>query len=342
MLSQTVNMGFEKKHSTEYTAIELVDRVMEKLDRNKVPFNIYIDLSKAFDMIDHKILLFKLHHYGIRNGALNLLKNYFTGRKQYCHFKNKDSSLVNIHKGVPQGSILGPLLFILYINDFIYSSDRFQFLMYADDTTLFSTYDKFENIDDKTIETIQTNINKELFLIVAWLHCNKLLINTTKTKMTIFHTPHREVIYPKIKINNTSVEIVGEFKFLGIFIDKHLKWSTHIEFIANKVSKYIGVINRLKHTLPPRVLLTLYNTLILPHLNYGLVLWGHRTNAFSSFKKEQFVQFLILNLMGTQNQYVNYSAYLNCQTCITFSFIKCIIKSKEKLSHNILLQSFLR
>ena len=165
MLSQTVNMGFKKKHSTEYTAIELVDRVMEKLDRNKVPFNIYIDLSKAFDMIDHKILLFKLHHYGIRNRALNLLKNYFTGRKQYCHFKNKDSSPLNIHKGVPQGSILGPLLFILYINDFIYSSDRFQFLMYADDTTLFSTYDKFENIDDKTIETIQTNIDKELFLI---------------------------------------------------------------------------------------------------------------------------------------------------------------------------------
>ena len=266
--------GFRKKHSTEYTAIELVDRIMEKLDRNKVPFNIYIDLSKAFDMIDHNILLFKLHHYGIRNGALNLLKNYFTGRKQYCHFKNNDSSLLNIHKGVPQGSILGPLLFILYINDFIYSSDRFEFLMYADDTTLFSTYDKFENIDDKTIETIQTNINKELFLIVSWLHCNKLLINTTKTKMTIFHTPHREVIYPKIKINNTSVEIVGEFKFLGIFIDKHLKWSTHIEFIANKISKYIGVINRLKHTLPPRILLTLYNTLILPHLNYGLVLWG--------------------------------------------------------------------
>ena len=128
---------------------------------------IYIDLSKAFDMIDHNILLFKLHHYGIRNGALNLLKSYFTGRKQYCHFKNNDSSLLNIHKGVLQGSILGPLFFILYINDFIYSSDRFEFLMYAGDTTLFSTYDIFENIDDKTIETIQTNINKELFLIVS-------------------------------------------------------------------------------------------------------------------------------------------------------------------------------
>ena len=101
----------------------------------------------------------------------------------------------------------------------MYSTDKFDFVMYADDTTLFSTYDKFESIDDKNIETIK---NKELSLIVAWLHRNNLLINTTKTKMTIFHTSHREVTYPRIKINNSSVEVVDEFKYLGIFINKHL------------------------------------------------------------------------------------------------------------------------
>ena len=95
--------------------------------------------------------------------------------------------------------------------------------MHADDTTLFSTYDKFESIGDKNIETIENSINKDFLLIVAWLHRNKLLINTTKTQMTIFHTPHREVTYPRIRINNSPVEIVDEFKFLGIFIDKHLK-----------------------------------------------------------------------------------------------------------------------
>ena len=152
--------GFRKKHSTEYTAIELVDRVIKKLDRNKVPFNIYIDLSKTFDMIDHNMLLFKLHvnHFGIRNRALNLLKSYFTERKQYCYFRSTDSAMLNIHKAVPQGSILEPLLFILY--DFIYATDKFEFLLYTDDTTLF-TYDKIDSIDDKNIETIENNIKSK-------------------------------------------------------------------------------------------------------------------------------------------------------------------------------------
>ena len=148
--------------------------------------------------------------------------------------------------------------------------------------------------------------------------------------MTIFHIPHRKVTYPRIKINNSSVEVVDESKFLGIFINKHLKWSTHTEFIANKISKYTGVTNRLKHTLPPRILLTLYNTLILPHLHYGLLLWGHYSDRIFKLQKGQFVQYLTLNSMGTQNQYVNYLAYLNYQTYINFSFTRCITKSKEK------------
>ena len=202
--------------------------------------------------------------------------------------------------------------------------------MYADDTTLFGTYDKFESIGDKNIETIENNINKQLSLIVAWLHRNKLLINTAKTKMIIFHTPHRKVTYPRIKINNSSVEVVDEFKFLGIFIDKQLKWSTHTEFIAKTISKYTGVINRLKHTLPLRILFTLYNTLILPHLHYGLLFRGHHSDRIFKLQRGQFVQYLILNLMDLQNQYVNYLAYLNYQTCTNFSFTRCITKSKGK------------
>ena len=277
--------GFRKAHSTVYTATELIDRLTYKLDNKKIPFNIYIDLSKAFDTLNHSILLSKLHYYGIRNTALTLLKSYFTNRKQYCDYKGTSSNMLLIHKGVPQGSILGPLLFILYVNDFYLSSNKFTFLMYADDTTLLSTYDTFHTNTDTDIATIQRNINEELLRVTTWLSRNKLLINTTKTKMTVFHTQQKHISYPDVIINNSHVEIVDDFKLLGITVNKHLKWNTHIENTAIKVSKYIGVLNRLKHTLPPRILYTLYNTLILPHFNYGLILWGHDNTRLHKLQK---------------------------------------------------------
>ena len=127
--------------------------------------------------------------------------------------------------------------------------------MYADDTTLFSTYDTFQNHDDDSMDVIQANINSELILIPAWLKSNKLLINTSKTKMTVFHTSQRIVQCPSITINDTNVEIVDDFKFLGIMLNKHLKWTTHTDMIANKISKYIGVIYSRLHKLQKIALL---------------------------------------------------------------------------------------
>ena len=197
--------GFRKAHSTVYTATELIDRLTYKLDNNKIPFNIYIDLSIAFDTLNHSILLSKLHYYGIRNTALTLLKSYFTNRKQYCDYKGTSSNMLLIHKDIPQGSILGPLLFILYVNDFYLSSNKFTFLMYADDTTLLSTYDTFHTNTDMDIAIIQRNINEELLRVAPWLSRNKLLINTTKIKMTVFHTQQKHLSYPDVIINNSHV-----------------------------------------------------------------------------------------------------------------------------------------
>ena len=167
---------------------------MSLLDNNKIPFNIYLDLSKAFDTLNHSILLSN-HYYGIRNTALTLLKSYFTNRKQYCDYKGTRSNMLLIHKGVPQGSILGPLLFILYVNNFYLSSNKCTFLMYADDTTLLSTYDTFHtNTDTDIYIYIQGNINEELLRVTTWLSRNKLLINTTKTKMNVLHTTKTHIL----------------------------------------------------------------------------------------------------------------------------------------------------
>ena len=139
--------GFRENHSTELAALELIYRIIQYLDKGETPISVFLDLSKAFDTLDHSILLSKLEYYGIRNNALKLLKNYLSNRKQYVVLDTVQSNSVNIVTGVPQGSILGPLLFTIYIND----SEKFKFIMYADDTTLLTTANVFDKQTDLSL-----------------------------------------------------------------------------------------------------------------------------------------------------------------------------------------------
>ena len=177
-------MGLGKKHSTEHAALELVDKISEELDKGNT-LNIFIDLSKAFDTLDPKIILHKLNHYGINGPALNTMKSYLTDRKQYVEFKNVVYTKKNITR-VPQGSILGPLLFIIYINVISEASKLFNFIIYADDTALSSTLNVY-----KFNEQFSENINTELSRINDWLRAKKLPLNATKTKLMIFHKPQK-------------------------------------------------------------------------------------------------------------------------------------------------------
>ena len=131
--------GFRPKHSTEHAALELIDKIINKMDTNEIPLNIFIDLSKAFDTIDHTILLNKLKYYGLKGPTLNLFQSYLSNRKQCTEIEDTTSTILPIQVGVPQGSILGPILFIIYVNDLPQCTNKFDFIMYADDTTLSST-----------------------------------------------------------------------------------------------------------------------------------------------------------------------------------------------------------
>ena len=183
------------------------------MDNNKVPTNIYIDLSKAFDTLNFDILLTKLDHYGVNESAKRLIHSYLTDRSQYVELNGHKSVNLPISTGVPQGSVLGPLLFLIYINDLPLVSNVFNMLMYADDTTLYC------NIDQCVNEYI---INEELHKLTEWLGANKLALNISKTKYMIFHTSNRKITYPNLKINNINSERVTQFNFLGVMFNSHM------------------------------------------------------------------------------------------------------------------------
>ena len=209
--------GFRPKHSTEHAALELIYRIINKMDTNEIPLNIFIDLSKAFDTIDHTILLNKLKYYGLKGSTLNLFQSYLNNRKQYTEIEDTTSTILPIHVGVPQGSILGPILFIIYVNDLPQCSNKFDFIMYADDTTLSSTIDSFSDINSNTNADVLINI--ELCKVIEWLKINKLSLNKNKSKYMLFHMPKKEIQNITLKIDDVNIEMVEEFNILGLTLD---------------------------------------------------------------------------------------------------------------------------
>lgn len=266
LLSST-QYGFQRGLSTYMALLDMQSNIVDSMDDNKFSLGIFFDLSKAFDTVNHNILANKLEYYGFRGISKFWFIDYLKNRTQYVYFKGKKSKAMSITCGVPQGSILGPLLFLLYINDLSMTSSILKFVLFADDTNVFlshSSYDLLFKI-----------ANDELIVIADWFKINRLSLNLEKTNFILFHTKKKIPNENRpLLINDTPITQTSTSKFLGVIVDHHLTWKDHIITITNKIAKNIGVLHRIKHCLPKAVLLNLYYSLIFPYLSYCNISWG--------------------------------------------------------------------
>ena len=260
--------GFRSGHSTSMSVINIQDKISHAIDKNEFSIGIFLDLSKAFDTVDHNILLKKLENYGVRGIPLSWFKDYLTNRMQQVKCNGIFSSFKSIKFGVPQGSLLGPLLFLIYINDLPNTSSVLQFILFADDSNVFISHNSYENMYQL--------LNNELELVSDWFKANKLSLNLLKTNYILFSS-HRK-LQPShqgsVLIDGTVIPQVKSVKFLGIYIDQHITWNDHIDHISLKIAKNVGIISRLAHILPTSILLTLYYSLIYPYLTYCNMIWA--------------------------------------------------------------------
>ena len=278
-----MQFGFRKQRSCEHALLTAQNEIMAALSKKQIALLLLIDFSKAFDMVSHDILLHKLEHYGIRGIAHDWFKSYLECRSQYVSIGGKNSVTRRLRYGVPQGSILGPLLFVIYINDMPNISGLAKFILYADDSSIIITANSIPELEAKFAEISN--------FLITWVSENGLMLNIKKTNYMIF-TRQRN-----LNINAMNLRVAGKpierkkvAKFLGVLVDEKMTWVHHIKAIKSRMSRYIGVLYRLRHILPLKARLMIFNSLIQSHLNYCSLVWGATNKSkidtlFSTQKK---------------------------------------------------------
>jgi len=258
--------GFRKGYSTSLALTELLDTLYTHRDQREIVIGMYFDLKKAFDTVDHNILLHKLSNYGVRGHVLNWFQSYLSNRQQFVCIGGSRSQLLNVSCGVPQGSVLGPLLFLLYINDIENSCSDCTVRLFADDTNLF--------VYGKNVSDVYRKANRAIFNLHKWFNANKLTLNLDKSCYSVFGHVNTASLY-NITLGSCNIERVKCTKYLGLMIDSDLSWREHIDYVYNKILKFCGIFYKLKFKLPSEIMKLLYSTFVYPHLLYGIEVYAN-------------------------------------------------------------------
>ena len=272
-----LQFGFRAKHSTNHALIDIVEKIRHALDNKEYVCGIFVDLQKAFDTVNHSILLHKLSSYGVRGTAHDWIKSYLSNRSQFVSILGYESKTLPQPHGVPQGSVLGPLLFLIYLNDLNKAIKHSRVYHFADDTNLLNV--------SSSPKQMQKRINLDLKQLYHWLLANKISLNCSKTELIIFQRPGGDPhnFKYKIKMNGHKLHPCDFIKYLGVYLDSTLSGKYHCQTLQPKLNRACGMLSKARHYVPEKELISLYYAIFSSHMNYGCQIWGQ--NMHPQFAK---------------------------------------------------------
>ena len=328
--------GFQKNKCTETALFDFVSNISATLNNRKPVIGLFIDLSKAFDTLDHKLLLHKLYNYGVRGVAHKWVSSYLKDRRQLVQITRVEdgeirefrSTSLPISRGVPQGSILGPILFSVYINDMVDYLKPAQCVLYADDVNIMIT--------GNTEEELHVNTETTTKKLLTWINYNKLVLNTRKTTAIKFHFPGQKVLHTKLSVDLNEISYSQTIKLLGVSLNENLSWNDHVEKLNNKLSSLCFAFYRLQGCVTRETLISLYHAKIQSILQYGVILWGNSSLCKSTFRIQKKVLRIIFKLprnTSCREVFKNWNI-LTLPSLYIFKSIIFMIHNKSKFKTN--------
>ena len=327
-----LQFGFRQQYSTSHVLINITENIRKTLDDGNIGCGVFADLQKAFDTVDHQILLAKLNHYGIRGVSNDWFKSYLSNRYQYVSINGYESGLAAINCGVPQGSVLGPLLFLLYINDLNQAIKSCKVHHFADDTNLLCL--------SNSIKKLNKQVNADLKHLVNWLNANKISLNVKKTEMVIFKSKQKKLEGDlKIKLCGKRLYPTESVKYLGVKIDANLTWQHHVNDLSIKLNRANALLFKIRKYVSPKILRSIYFAIFDSHLSYCCLVWAQN---FSSIKRILILQKKAVRIINFQPRNSHTSPLfkqnfiLKFQDKICLENILFVSKSLNNLSPSIL------